>query len=63
MKDKEIEIKRGFWDNGNVMYEVPYNKNGNRHGLLIRYNSDSTIWFETTFKHNVEHGVDILFEY
>ena len=58
------EITKHYWSNGNLMYEVPLNKNGQEHGILKGYYMDSKIlWHKMKKKNDVFQGARITFQY
>jgi len=56
------EIKREYWINRHLWYEIPY-INGKAHGLSKGWYFNGQLYFETKLKNHLEHGTKIEFNY
>jgi antitoxin component YwqK of YwqJK toxin-antitoxin module len=53
----KTEIKRGYYDNGNLSYEYPY-INGVRYGIQVRYYDNGQKYLEYQCVNNKNYGIE-----
>jgi len=60
--DMKEEIKKTYYSNGQLQYEIPY-KNGRLHGLEKWWYMDGQLRYEILYKNDIKCGAGILFKY